>query len=225
MEQVNVILKVVFVIITLLTVFQFYKASQYTKSFLLVVSILAIIQMGLALRGFYENATALPPRFIFLLMPAVIIMIYLFFSKKGKSFLDSLDIKQLSFLHTIRIPVEITLYYLFVAKAIPQIMTFEGRNFDILAGISAPIIFYLGFIKKVISSKGLLVWNILCVGLLINIVVIAILSAKTLFQQFGLDQPNIAIAYFPFNWLASIVVPIVLLSHLATIRILLKGKN
>jgi hypothetical protein len=38
------------------------------------------------------------------------------------------------------------------------------------------------------------------------------------FQQFAFDQPNIAVLYFPFIWLPSCVVPLVLLSHLAAIR-------
>jgi hypothetical protein len=38
---------------------------------------------------------------------------------------------------------------------------------------------------------------------------------------FAFDQPNIAVLYFPFNWLPSCIVPLVLLSHLAAIRQLL----
>jgi hypothetical protein len=32
------------------------------------------------------------------------------------------------------------------------------------------------------------------------------------------DQPNIAILYFPFVWLPSVVVPGVLLAHLVSLR-------
>jgi hypothetical protein len=70
----------------------------------------------------------------------------------------------------------------------------------------------------------LLIWNVVCLGLLVNIVVIAILSVPTAFQQFGFDQPNIAIGQFPYVWLPSVVVPIVLLSHLVIIRSLVLKK-
>lgn len=100
-------------------------------------------------------------------------------------------------------------------------MTFEGRNFDILSGISAPFIYYFGFIKYKLSNKILLAWNILCLGLLINIVTNAVLSLPYPFQQFAFSQPNIAILYFPFIWLPAVIVPIVLLSHLASIRVLI----
>ena len=69
------------------------------------------------------------------------------------------------------------------------------------------------------------IWNFISLGLLLNIIFIAILSAKTPLQQFAFDQPNIAIGHFPFNWLPSIIVPIVLLSHLATIRQLIVGQK
>lgn len=102
-------------------------------------------------------------------------------------------------------------------------MTFEGRNFDILSGLTAPVVYYFGFIKKGLNKKLILVWNLICLGLLINIVAIAVLSAPFPFQKFAFDQPDIAVLYFPFNWLPCCVVPLVLFSHLATIRQLLGG--
>jgi len=104
-------------------------------------------------------------------------------------------------------------------------MTFEGRNFDILAGLSTPFIAYFGFTKKTIGRKFLLAWNIICLLLLLNIVVNAILSAPFVFQQFAFDQPNIAILYFPFVWLPGFIVPVVLFSHLVLIRRLSKSNN
>jgi hypothetical protein len=97
-------------------------------------------------------------------------------------------------------------------------MTFEGRNFDILSGITAPFIYYFGFIKNKLDKKIILAWNFLCLGLLINIVGIALLSAPFPFQKFAFSQPNIALAYFPFVWLPCCIVPLVLFSHLVTIR-------
>ena len=74
------------------------------------------------------------------------------------------------------------------------------------------------------SRKALLVWNILGLLLLLNIVVIAVLSAPFRFQLLGFEQPNIAILYFPFIWLPCCIVPLVLFSHLAAIRQLTRKK-
>jgi len=121
--------------------------------------------------------------------------------------------------------VELMLLWLFMHKAVPQLMTFEGRNFDILSGLSAPFIYYFGFVKKSLGKPVILIWNFICLGLLLNIVVNAVLSVPTPLQQFAFDQPNIAILYFPFVWLPCCVVPIVLLSHLAVIRQLVVRKK
>jgi hypothetical protein len=136
-----------------------------------------------------------------------------------------MDIKTLTLLHTVRIPVELVLYWLYVQKDVPQLMTFEGRNFDILSGITAPVVYYLGFVKPRIGRKWLIVWNVACLLLLINIVAHAVLAAPTPLQQIALDQPNVAIAYFPFVLLPSFIVPMVLLAHVASLRQLYTRKT
>jgi hypothetical protein len=105
-----------------------------------------------------------------------------------------------------------------MAGLIPVLMTFEGNNYDIISGVTAPILFYLVFVRRKANQTILLMWNVICLGLLINVLTIAILSAQTPFQKLAFDQPNIGVTYFPFVWLPSVIVPIILLSHLATIR-------
>lgn len=225
MEKVSAILDVFFILITCLAVWQFYRATNKSLRFLLIVVTWMVIQFLLGRTNFYDNQTTAPPRFFLLIFPPFFLMILCFLTVSGRKFIDTLDIKRLTLLHTIRIPVEIALYYLFTYKAIPQIMTFEGSNFDIIAGLTAPIVFYVGFMKHKIPNKLLILWNFLCLGLLMNIIVIAILSAKTPFQQFAFDQPNIAVGHFPYNWLPSIIVPLILFAHLASLRQLLKPSN
>lgn len=221
MEKITTTLNISFILFTCLTVWQFYRASNASKKFLVIAGIWMSIQFFLGSTHFYENQNTIPPRFIWLLMPAFILLISLFATKLGRNFIDGLQIKQLTLLHTIRIPVEIGLYYLYIYQTIPALMTFEGQNFDILAGLTAPFIYYFGCIKNKISDRLIILWNIISLCLLLNIIVLAILSAKTPLQQFAFHQPNIAIAYFPFNWLPSIIVPLVLLAHLSSIRQLL----
>jgi hypothetical protein len=187
-------------------------------TFMIIMVLWMAVQFFLGNSNFYVNASSGPPRVVFLIFPPLILIILLFIVPQGRIFINNLKIKELTLLHTIRIPVEIVLFFLYLSKTIPEIMTFEGRNFDIIAGLTAPIIVYFGFNKNKISDKLLLVWNVICLGLLLNIIRLALLSSKTPFQQFGFDQPNIAIGHFPFNWLPSVIVPLVLFSHLVVIR-------
>lgn len=104
-------------------------------------------------------------------------------------------------------------------------MTFEGRNFDIAAGITAPFVAWFAFKNKDIRRKILLAWNFICLALLINIVVTALLTAPSPIQKIAFDQPNIAVLYFPFSWLPVFIVPVVLFAHLSSIRQLLKKES
>lgn len=216
---------VIFITTTLLSIFLFYKATNRSNTTVIILLVWIIIQAILGLSGFYIITNTFPPRFALLALPAVLLIAGLFMTVKGRVYIDSLDTKALTFLHIIRIPVELCLYWLFVHKSIPQLMTFEGRNFDIIAGFTAPLVLYFGYIKNKLSKAVLLLWNFVCLGLLLNIVINAILSAPSAFQQFAFEQPNTAIFYFPFVWLPCCVVPLVLLAHLVCIRKLLSPKN
>ena len=218
MENLPAYISIVFALTTILTVGVFYKATNNSKVTIFVLLGWLALQTFIGLSGFYTVTDSIPPRFMLLVLPPMLFIIGLFATKKGRQYIDSLDAKTLTILHTIRIPVEVVLFWLFVNKTVPELMTFEGRNFDILSGLTAPIIFYFGFVTKQLDRKVILIWNFICLGLLLNIVTNAILSAPFTFQKFAFDQPNIAVLYFPFNWLPSIIVPLVLFSHLVTIR-------
>jgi hypothetical protein len=211
----------VFIATTVITVLFFFIAANKSKTFLAIVIVWLALQTILSLKGFYTTTNTAPPRFALLAVPPLLLIILAFATKRGRRFIDSLNVKTLTWLHTIRIAVEFTLLWLALNKAVPQLMTFEGRNFDIISGISAPFIAYFGFTKNKMERKTLLAWNFICLALLLNIVINAILSVPSTFQQLAFDQPNIAVLHFPFVWLPCCIVPIVLFAHLASIKHLL----
>lgn len=221
MNQLPISISLLFAFTTLITVGIFFEATKYHTKTLFILLGWLVLQTIIGLTGFYTITDHVPPRFVLLIWPPLIFILILFLTAKGRAYIDRLDLKTLTLLHTIRIPVEIVLFGLFIHKTIPELMTFEGRNFDILSGLTAPLVFYFGFIKNKLSNKVILGWNFICLALLINIVINAVLSAPFPIQQFAFDQPNIALLYFPFIWLPCCVVPIVLLSHLVAIRKLL----
>ncbi len=213
---------ILFAATTCLTVWLFFTASNKSRPLLIFLLIWMLLQAVIGLSGFYSVKGAFPPRFAFVLGPGLLISVLLFISRRGRRFMDTFLIDKLTILHAIRVPVEITLYFVYTVGLVPLIMTFEGRNLDILSGISAIIIFYIVFRKRKAGDKTLLVWNFLCLGLLINILTIAVLAAETPFQMLAFDQPNRGVTIFPLVWLPTVVVPIVLISHLAAIRQLLR---
>ncbi len=212
-----------FIVTTMLTLWFFYKASESKLAVFILLAWIAL-QGIISDSGFYTITDTVPPRFVFLVLPALAVVVLMMVSKSGKRFVDSLDTRWLTYLHVIRIPVEITLYLLFINKLVPALMTFEGTNFDIVSGITAPIIAYFGYTSKKLSKGILLGWNFLCLALLANIVITAVLCAPFPFQQLAFEQPNVGVLYFPFTWLPGFVVPMVLFAHLVSIRQLLKIK-
>lgn len=199
--------------------------NTQTRRFSILLITYLIVQSIVTFSGFYRtNLDSLPPRFVLAVLPAVLIIISLFISKRGKNFLMSLDLQKLTFLSVVRIPVELSLLSLFVYKAIPIEMTFEGFNYDIISGITAIIISWFAFKNHSIRKFLLWIWNIAALALLITIVIISIFSTPTSFQVFGIDQPNIAILNFPYVLLPGFIVPVVFFTHLASIYQLIHRK-
>ena len=176
-----------------------------------------VLTGSLAVTGFYDVPGLFPPRVaLFGVFPAVLFVLANLIFFRG-SLISKLPLRLLTLLHIVRIPVELTLYWLFLGGLVPQVMTFAGSNFDILSGILALAVFFLG-LKAGRANKWLLIgFNVVGLGLLANIVITAILSIESPIQRFGFDQPNRAVLYFPYIWLPVIVVPIVLFSHLAAL--------
>jgi len=191
------------------------------------LTIWLVIQAVLSFNNIYNTDTnSFPPKIMLVgILPAISAIIILFANSKGRQFIDSLPLKNLTYINSVRMPVELVLFWLFLNRTIPELMTFEGRNFDILAGITAPFMAYFSFTKQKISRNGILIWNYICLGLLLNIVVNALLSAPSPIQKFAFEQPNIAILNFPYILLPTFIVPIVLFGHLTSIRQLHKSSQ
>lgn len=218
METLPIFIPLGFIATVLLALVLLYRASGYNRTFLLIISGWLMLQAAFTLAGFYRVFNANPPRFGLLIFPPLIAIILLFVTPKGRVFLNGLNAKALTLLHIVRIAVELVLFGLFVHHAVPRLMTFEGGNLDILSGLTALFIWYFGYVKQKISRGWLLAWNFAALALLFNIVVRAVLSLPLPFQQFGFEQPNTALVFFPYSWLPTFVVPAVLLAHLVNIR-------
>ena len=220
MEGVPSYVLIVFVLTTIAAIGILFQAvklraanSPGAKLLFFAVSFWFILQGILGIGGFFRNAGSFPPRvFSVGVLPAILFIAVLFIFFR-RDLIERLSLKTLTLLHLIR------------AGVVPQLMTFEGRNFDILSGITAPIIYFFAFRERGVNRTFLIVWNLVALLLLFNIVSIAALSLPSPMQKLALDQPNIAVTFFPYNWLPSVVVPIVLFAHLASLWILFKRRD
>jgi hypothetical protein len=231
-ENVPGFVSIFFILTTFLTVGFLLNAVKQTvfetlpaKILIFLLSFWLFLQAFLAINGFHQNAQTFPPRVVlFGVFPALLLIIayFIFFRR---NFIERLPLKVLTMLHVIRIPVEIVLLWLFQNQLIPQSMTFEGRNFDILSGLTAPVIYFLAFRGGKVNRPLLIVWNLFALALLFNIVITAILAFPAFSPQLAPEMQNRAVTYFPYIWLPTVVVPIVFFSHLASLWKLLKKQN
>jgi hypothetical protein len=158
--------------------------------------------------------------------PTLLAMIFVFLTKKGRAFMDRINLKTLTYFHSIRLPVEIVLALLFYYGLVSVYMTFEGTNFDIFSGATAALMAYFAYRKTGSRKTLLLIWNILCLLLLLNVVTAAVLTLPSPFQTIHLEQEAFAVLHFPFSLLPTVIVPLVLFAHLVAIRRLtLKSKK
>ena len=184
---------------------------------MMVIILWAVMAAVLSMTGFTRRFELFP----FNLAPVLFIpltgILIVTFSGKTEHILRFVPVKVLTQLQVFRVFVEILLWVLFLENLLPEQMTFEGRNFDILAGITAPIV--ARFFSE--DRKVLIVWNILCLGLLINIVTIAILSTPSPIRVFHNEPANTIVTVFPFILLPSFLVPLAYGLHFLSLRKLL----
>lgn len=232
MESIPAYVSVVFIITTFAALGFLIQAVKRvglqpapSKILVFLLPLWIFFQAVLSIGGFYQNTTPFPPRLVaFGVLPTILLIVfYLTFFRKN--FIDRIPLKLLTLLHIVRVPVEIVLFWLFQAGVVPRIMTFNGWNFDILSGMAAPIILMFAFRGAGPHKSLLIAYNVVGILLLANIVSIAVLSLPTPFQRLAFEQPNQAVLFFPYIWLPTIIVPIVLFAHLASLYKLLAGRD
>ncbi|HEV8515428.1 MAG TPA: hypothetical protein VGQ59_19225 [Cyclobacteriaceae bacterium] len=139
------------------------------------------------------------------------------FSKSGREILVHIPTENIIRLQAFRFFVELLLWALYLENQAPLQMTFEGRNWDVLSGISAPIIAFL-IARSRLSKIGVIIWNIACLALLVNIVAIAILSMPTPLRTFMNEPSNTIVTLFPVSWLPGLLVPLAYGLHFLSLR-------
>lgn len=199
--------------------------KKISSSFLSVSFLWFIFINILSVKGIFLDFSSMPPKiFIAVIIPLAVIIFFLVTKKVNKVLLNMPE-QWLIYIQSFRIIVEILLWMLLLLNLLPVQMSFEGRNFDILVGLTAPVIAYFCYSKKKWSDSIALIWNFAGLILLANIVVTAILSMPTTLRVFMNEPSNTIVGHFPIILLPAVLVPVAYAMHLFSIKqILLKRK-
>ena len=189
-----------------------------TRAVVIVIAWVAILSIA-SLRGFFANFNTLPPRIPLAILLSFVAILLFAFSSTGTQLIRSAPPQWLILPQAFRIVVELLLLLAFLAGKLPEQMTLEGRNWDILSGLLALPVGYFCFVKKSRRSFNIaLAFNILGLLLLFNILIVAALSMPTPLQYFRNAPANTLIAYFPFILLPGVLVPMAFALHVFSLR-------
>lgn len=200
-----------------LTAWDSRKKKRYLRQVIISLVLWALFVSVWSASGKMSEFSMFPLNLMPVILIPVVVAIIFISSRNFGEILRHIPPANLIRLQSFRFFVEVLLWVLFVANMLPVQMTFEGRNWDILAGFTAPVIAVLAA-KGRISPIGLVIWNVICLGLLLNIVAIAILSTPSPWRVFMNDPANYIVTYFPISWLPGFLVPLAYYLHFMSIR-------
>lgn len=172
----------------------------------------------LAERGFFEDFQSLPPHMLLGVGPPLLTLLALTVSPRVLPLLAAVPPAWLVAAQAFRIPVEIVLWRLAVAGVIPELLSFHGRNVDILVGLTAPVVAYACFVRRAWPARVAVWWNWAGIVILLNVVVLVQLSAPTPWRIFGTDPPATFIGDWPYIWLPAFLVPLAWVLHALSLR-------
>ncbi|GAB3195843.1 uncharacterized membrane protein YccF (DUF307 family) [Pontibacter aydingkolensis] len=200
-------------------------ANKRMLTITLVITGWLVLVSILSLTGFLSDFSSMPPKLMLLLPVPLIAILWLTFSARTRTFLRAIPASWLMYLQVFRVPVEIFLWLQFLDGLTPVQMTFEGLNWDVLTGITAPVFAYICF-GQGRNLRGLAIaWNLFGLALLINIVTIALLSAPVPFRTFFNEPANTLVTMFPVSFLPLVLVPLAYALHFFSLRKLLMGST
>lgn len=171
----------------------------------------------LARTGVLAVWTSRPPRL--LLLPLTVFATLMFVNRTNtfRALLERLPRWWPVALQTFRVGVELVLWGLYVTHQVPVQITFEGRNFDVLIGASAPFVAYLVASNR-IAPWALLAWHALGFAMLANVIGIVVTSLPGPLHLDWPGEPLTAIASWPAVWIPAFLAPLAVFLHIVSIR-------
>lgn len=169
--------------------------------------------------GVVANRSILPPGMFYLLAPILVFIMFMARSRIGEAIALSFPLWLMMGFESFRLVVELFLHRLWMDGQIPKMLTYQGANYDILIGVSAPFVAWLLVTRK-ISNRMALLWNVLGIAMLANVAVRGVLTTPGPLHFIPTEVPNVAISTFPFTYIPGLMVPLALVLHVLSIRAL-----
>ncbi|MBL8020869.1 MAG: hypothetical protein JNM27_14460 [Leptospirales bacterium] len=178
--------------------------------YLLVTGLLAYL-------GALANFDSTPPRGALFFPVCIAGIVLLCRSDAFAKLLARIPMQTILEMQTFRFLAELLIFWLILEGAMPETMSFTGRNFDILVPLTAPLISFFLFRRPIVSQPVArligVVWNLAGMGILSVTVFTGIFSLPMPGRLF-FDGISTAIIFsFPFHILPTYWVPLAFSLH------------
>ncbi len=170
------------------------------------------------------EAPGLPPRAMVFMVLCNGLMLVLALSRVGARLVDGLPVAALVGFQAFRFPLELVLHRFYEEGSLPVQMTYAGRNLDIITGLLG---LGVGLWLWRRGPSRALVWafNLVGLGLLINVATIAVLSSPVPFRVFTNEPAVLLVFHFPYGWILPMCVAPALAGHVLVFRWLRRTRD
>jgi hypothetical protein len=192
---------------------QFLLAQRYMQ-------VAWIVGIGmLSWNGYFTDFSGSFPHLFYPIILSFAFLLFIARSEAIGELLAHLSPRILIYFQLFRLGLAFILHSLASKGQIAPQMTFTGYNFDILIGLTAPIIGFFAISKTQIKNgRVVLAWNMLGLFLIMAPTIIGLFAAPTRFMLIE-AQPNTAmLAQIPWIWLLTYLVPFACMLHILSIR-------
>lgn len=160
-----------------------------------------------------------PPTMVVLLLLVLVLAFGVALSPVGRRLALGIPVAALVGFQGFRVLVELAMHRAYSEGLMPVQMSYSGRNFDIVSGLTALAVgAWLATGERPAWRRVVFAWNSLGVILLINILAVALLSAPTRLRVFMNEPANIWVTRTPWVWLPAVMVLAAIIGHLLVYR-------
>ena len=195
-------------------------AHRHRARFMAIAGAWIAVTMGLAAAGVFRQWDRVPPPIMGVLVSVLVLGVLLARSPIGERLARGLPLAALVGLQSFRFPLEVVMHDAAERGLMPVQMSYSGRNFEIVTGISAVLL--AAWLRVGRPPLAIVwAWNVMGLLLLANIVSVAVLSTPT-FARFGStpDRLNAFVANPPYVLLPTVLVLTAWAGHLIVFRAL-----
>jgi hypothetical protein len=170
---------------------------------------------GLASAGVFAAWDARPPRFPLLPIAGLLAMLVVARTAALRALVAATPRSWPVAVQAFRVGVELLLFWLFASGRAPIQITFEGRNLDILVGLTAAPMAW--WIRRGAGPAALVGWNLLGLGILANTVFTVVTSIPGPLHRPWPGEPLTVLATWPWVWLPAFLAPLAVAGHLVSL--------